>query len=222
MSPRLSDVWARLDVARKWILFSAALVALSTVMPWYADLDAFGAGDLFLGLTGPLFLVGLLMLGSAVFTLAWILLPLFDKRLPRLPFSEGTMYLFLGFQDLVLLLIANSVFFHPKFGVNITLKETGFGMIVAFVGVALYLWSSYRLYKRAGRPVTSFEELEEPKEQAREPVMRPQPSLQRPMERPLQRPLTNNASPYLRREPNERKVETEEDRPGPQPLRMDL
>lgn len=210
MSPRsFSSVWAKLDVTRKWIVFSTALVALSTVMPWYQDVDAFHAGERYLGLTGPLFLVGLLMLGSAVFTMAWILLPLFDKRLPRLPFNEGAMFVFLGFQDLVLLLIANSVFFHPKFGVNITLKGTGFGMIVAFIGVFLMIWSSYRLYKRAGRPATHFEEISE---SAHEPLVRPQPS--------LQRPLNSNTSPYLRREPLERKAE--EDRPGPQPLRMDL
>lgn len=209
MSPRsLSSLWTRLDVTRKWILFSCVLIALSTVLPWYADLDSFGAGDFYLGLTGPLFLVGLLILGSAVFTLSWILLPLFGKRLPTLPLNEATMYVFLAFQDLILLLIANSIFFHPKFGVNITLKETGFGMILAFIGVLLLLWSSIRLWKR-----TSRREMEHHETPAASPRLDTAPAY-RPTERFL------GASP-IRREPIERSPQ-EEDRPGPQPLRMDL
>ena len=115
-SRRLKTSLSRLDVTRKWILISSVILALSAILPWYEDLDAFGAGDLYLGITGPLFLVGLMVLASAVFIGSWILLPLRGKRLPDIPVKEGALYTFLGIQNLLLLLVANSVFFHPKFG----------------------------------------------------------------------------------------------------------
>jgi hypothetical protein len=145
---RLNSAISRLDTTRKLILISTVLVGISAVLPWYEDLDAFGAGDLYLGVTGPLFLVGLMVLASAAFVSYWVLAPTLGRRLPALPIKEGALFAFLGIQDLVLLLVANSVFFHPKFGVNITLKNTKFGMIIAAAGVLLLIWSGYRLYKQ--------------------------------------------------------------------------
>lgn len=216
-SRRIQNSLARLDVTRKWILLGCVAIALSTVLPWYADLDAFGAGDLYLGLTGPLFLVGLMVFASAVFIGTWILLPAFGKRLPTLPVKEGALFVLLGFQDLLLLLIANSVFFHPKFGVNITLKETGFGMILAFAGVLLTLWSSYRLFRRGDRRAEILDQ-----EEGQEPFLRaPEPAHRPMMDRPPSYARPSTGMPMTgRREPLERPHP--DDRPAPQPLRMDL
>jgi len=209
-SRRLKTSLSRMDVTRKWILLSCAILALSTLLPWYEDLDAFGAGDLYLGITGPLFLVGLMVLVSAVFVGSWIVLPLKGKRLPELPVKEGALFAFLGVQDLVLLLVANSVFFHPKFGVNITLKDTKFGMIMAFVGVILMIWSGYQLYRAERRPI---------REANREPLVKmpESPSDHRPIGVP---PVSETEqSPLPRKEPIER---SSDDKTDPQPLRMDL
>lgn len=209
-----------MDVTRKWLFASAVILALSTVMPWYKDLDAFGAGDLYLGVTGPLFLIGLMVLASAILVGAWIVLPTTGRRLPSLPVKEGAFYTFLGVQDLLLLLVANSVFFHPKFGVNITLKSTEFGMIAAFAGVLLMIWSGYRLYRkeaRRGIPQEGrLEKLVDMPETSqhrdlghspREPQAPREPVAAQPEEQPV------------RREPVER---SPEDKSDPQPLRMDL
>src|SRR3989339_780501 len=110
---RFKIALSSLEVTRKWVLLSSAVIAVSSFLPWYKDLDAFGAGDLYLGVSGPLFLVGLMVLATSLLIGAWVLLPALGKRLPRFPFKEGEMFMFLGVQDLVLLLIANSVFFHP-------------------------------------------------------------------------------------------------------------
>ena len=144
---RLNSAISRLETTQKWILFSAALIGLSTVLPWYEDVDAFGAGDTFLGITGPLFLVGLMLLVSASMIAYRILAPSMGKRVPSLPIKEGALFAFLGVQDLLLLLVANSVFFHPKFGVNILLKNTKFGMVMAAIGVLMLIWSGIRLYR---------------------------------------------------------------------------
>ncbi|MBT7483667.1 hypothetical protein HN748_00680 [Candidatus Peregrinibacteria bacterium] len=213
-SRRLKTSLSRLDVTRKWILISSAILALSAILPWYEDLDAFGAGDLYLGITGPLFLVGLMVLASAVFIGSWILLPLRGKRLPDIPVKEGALYTFLGIQNLLLLLVANSVFFHPKFGVNITLKDTRFGMILAFVGVIAIIWSGYQLYRKERRPA---------REGRMEPLVK-MPETQsdhRPIETPTHEPKSEREEqPTLpRKEPIERSMD---DKTDPQPLRMDL
>lgn len=204
---RLKSSFKRLDMTRKWILFSAALLALSAVMPWYEDLDAFGSGDLYLGVTGPLFLIGLMILASSIFVGAWILLPNMGKRLPSLPVKDGALYAFLGVQDLLLLLVANSVFFHPKFGVNITLKDTKFGMIAAFIGVVVMIWSGYQLYRKENR-------------RSVHPEGRIEPLVQVPETQSEHRPLAPDTDEKpIRREPVEHSSEESSD---PQPLRMDL
>lgn len=145
---RFQSVISRLDVTRKWLLGSAVVVGISTLLPWYEDLDSFGTGALYLGVTGPLFLVGLMVLASAVITGYWLMAPALGRRLPSFPIKEGALFVILGVQDLLLLLVANSVFFHPKFGVNILLKNTKFGMILGVVGVVMMIWSGYRIYRQ--------------------------------------------------------------------------
>ncbi|MDP2624905.1 MAG: hypothetical protein Q8P27_01840 [Candidatus Peregrinibacteria bacterium] len=215
MNPRrLKTSIARLDVTRKWVLLGSMIIALSTFLPWYRDEDIFAAGDQYLGVTGPLFLVGLMVLGSALFVGAWIVLPAMGKRLPRLPIKESALFVFLGLQDLVLLMIANSVFFHPKFGVNIQLKSTGFGMIIAFAGVILMIWSSYRLYKREYRRYAAVEE-------KHEPLIKMPENEHRPMDREsaIVNRVRTGTTRSVRHEPLEHGSGQGEES---QPLRMDL
>lgn len=229
---RFKIALSSLEVTRKWVFLSSAVIAVSSFLPWYKDLDAFGAGDLYLGVSGPLFLVGLMVLATSLLIGAWILLPALGKRLPRFHFKEGEVFMFLGVQDLVLLLIANSVFFHPKFGVNITLKETGFGMIVAFIGVFLLLWSGYNLYRkekhnaipregRAPEPLIKFPEqkpeIRLQQERPTGPYLGNSPITSRPgVNRP---PLHYREAPKPTVAPRET---SSTESSGPQPLRMDL
>jgi len=121
----------------KLILSSSLILTLSAFLPWYADLDSYRSGDQFLGVTGPTSFIGIfiVLFGAGSFFVA--LQNARGKRV-KLPFSAGILHIFLGAQSLLLLLIVNSIYFHPKFGVNITLKESRFGMIIA-VGAALVL-----------------------------------------------------------------------------------
>lgn len=231
----LNTAISRLDVNRKWLLFSVVLVAISVVLPWYEDVDAFGAGDLYLGITGPLFLVGLMVLAGALLVGYWILAPAMGKRVPSLPVKEGALFAFLGIQDLLLLLVANSVFFHPKFGVNITLKNTKFGMILAVIGSVLLAYSGYKLYRREAQ-----HNREIGPEGRLEPLIRmpkPEPMSERTPERThrgeslvehavkaTQKDISSMhqapSEPVLeRKEPIDR---SEEDDVKAQPLRMDL
>lgn len=192
----------KLDVTRKWVLLASVIVAISALLPWYEDLDAFGAGDLYLGITGPLFLIGLMIFASSVFVMSWIIMPTLGKRLPTLPIKESTLFTFLGIQDLLLLLVANSVFFHPKFGVNITLKDTRFGMIAAFIGVILLIWSGYQLYRRERKFSDRIESSD---------TLAKMPELHE-MHRPVRVAPADSVVSSLNKE----------EKSHPQPLRMDL
>ena len=211
---RVRNQFSRLDMTRKWLVGGALLTAISALMPWYEDLDAFGAGDLYLGVTGPLFLVGLMVLVSSLFVIAWIVLPLMDKKLPTLPVKEGALFAFLGVENLFLLMLANSVFFHPKFGVNITLKDTKFGMITVFIGVFVMIWSGYQLYRKEANP--SMNTI----------GSTPEPLIKMPRPEPKRYEAPSGGSSFppesrhtIRREPVER---SSDDRPPIQPLRLDL
>lgn len=243
---RLVPSIARLDVGRKWLLASALLVALGALLPWYEDVDAFGAGDLYLGVTGPLFLVGLMVFASAAVAAAWVILPALGKRLPALPIKEGALYSFLGVQNLVLLLVANSVFFHPKFGVNITLKNTQFGMILAAIGGVMLVLSGYQLYKKDQERTASIptEGRLEPliklapetppvREERKVPVERVEPAaysgsgMNRYTGRYPGRSAVDLAIDNVNREmgrmaPKEPVTERPVEKAAPQPLRMDL
>lgn len=219
----------RLDVTRKWLLLGSAVVALGSLLPWYADVDAFGAGDLYLGVTGPLFLVGLMVLASAVVTGVWVLFPALGKRLPSIPVKDGALYTFLGIQDLLLLLVANSVFFHPKFGVNITLKKTQFGMVLAGIGVLIMVWSGYQLYKKSTMAkIVGMNEaaIKDPEPLVKMPLPEREAQTHYGMTRGGQGPVDRAVSSLnkevgrtLRREPIERDPH---EKSAPQPLQMDL
>jgi hypothetical protein len=121
----------------------AVILALSTLMPWYADLDSYRIGDQFLGITGPGSFVGLAILVLSVFSLWLFSYHLLERHAPVLPVREAILHLFVSIESLFLLVIVNSIFFHPKFGVNITLKESRFGMTIAFVGAIVMLVGAY-------------------------------------------------------------------------------
>lgn len=127
----------------KLIGIGSFLLAISTVMPWYSDIDAYKIGDMFLGVTGPASFVGIVILMLSLGAFGVYITHLLERRQPKLPVKESIFNLFVGIESLFLLLLVNSIYFHPKFGVNITLKESGFGMVVAFTSAILLTFGGY-------------------------------------------------------------------------------
>jgi hypothetical protein len=144
----------KLPLSLKFVGIGAFLTLISVFLPWYEDLDSFNTGDKFIGLSGPLYLIGTLILAMAIGTAVLIGFRIFEKKLPKLPLEEAYAYILTGMMSLFLLLIASSIYFHSKFGVNITMKQMRFGMIVAFIGSALVALGGF--LKRKGKNV-SFE-----------------------------------------------------------------
>ena len=74
--------------------------------------------------------------------------------------KESMVYILSGVVSLSLLIIANSVYFHPEFGVNITSKEYGIGMMLALVGAVAVLIGGILQQRESGtsRFVKEFQE----------------------------------------------------------------
>jgi hypothetical protein len=138
MSPNSLKIRLKnLNIKKKIILIGSLLAIVSVVLPWYQDLDRFKTGDVFLGVTGPTYLAGVIILLSSILCATLIGLELAEKPKPKLPIKENTVYVMAASLSIFLLIIVNSVYFHPKFGINLVEKTMGFGMYVAIIGIAL-------------------------------------------------------------------------------------
>lgn len=140
---RLKETFLSLPKQLKFIGIGSLILAISTLLPWYADLDSYKIGDEFLGVTGPASFVGIVVLLMAGLSFMLFTYHVMGRRLPKLPVREGIVHLATAIESLFLLLVVNSIYFHPKFGVNITLKESRFGMIAAVLGSVLLLVGAY-------------------------------------------------------------------------------
>lgn len=136
MSESLKIRFKKLPANKKVILISSFLAVISLFMPWYSDVDQFKTGDSFLGITGPLYMAGLLILILNVASLGIVAMELFEKPEPKLPISTKQFHILGASISTVLLVLMLSVYFHPKFGINLTNKSAELGMILGFIGMA--------------------------------------------------------------------------------------
>ena len=61
---KAQSVFAKLSQAEKVVTIGAILTIVSLFLPWYRDLDAWQKGEVFLGVTGPLSMIGLVILAG--------------------------------------------------------------------------------------------------------------------------------------------------------------
>lgn len=131
---RIQDKFNNLPTHQKFIGIGALIAIISSFLTWYKDIDAFDRGGAYLGITGPLYLIGYVIICLSAFSLGLTILHLLERKIPSLPVKESIVYILSGATSLFLLIIANSIYFHPQFGLNITSKEYGIGMMLAFIG----------------------------------------------------------------------------------------
>jgi len=129
----------KLSLGKKMVLIGSLVSFVGVFLPWYQDIDRFNTGDTFLGITGPLYLAGLIVLFASGISLMFIGFNLSNKPLPKLPLSEKHFYVFASALSLLMLVLTSSVYSHNRFGMNITDKNIGIGMIMAFAGVAFWM-----------------------------------------------------------------------------------
>lgn len=157
-SKRIDQIFKELPLHSKLLAIGSLILALSVFLPWYSDLDSFKTGFTYLGITGPLYLAGFTVLGLALANLVFLSFSVFGFKPKSLKVKNNTVFLFSGLASLYMLLVVNSVYFHNQFGVNITLKESQFGIFVAFLGMVLTVTGGYLATRDKGAAVKAFEE----------------------------------------------------------------
>jgi hypothetical protein len=137
-----------LSIQRKFVLIGFGITFLSVFFPWYSDIDKYNGGDVFLGITGPLYLVGLIVLLTSAASFGIIILKLLDKPMIKLPVKEHYFFLFSSSLNIFMMIFSLSVFFHSKFGYSLLDKNVGIGMIFGFVGSGLIILGSFLEIKK--------------------------------------------------------------------------
>lgn len=121
---------------------------IGAFLPWYQDIDKFKTGDMFLGITGPMYLAGLIILASGASCALIAGIKLFRKSEVKLPLSEIQIYASASALSVLMLVLALSVYFHPKFGINLTEKNIGIGVIFSFIGTGLTVLGAFAGIKK--------------------------------------------------------------------------
>ncbi len=159
LTQRVKQGFLRLPLMKKAILVSSAGLMLSTVMPWYDQRNSFGIGDTYLGIQGPLFVIGALVLVCGAVSFFNILFPLMGRGFFNLKKRGGSTSLFLGAQSFVFLLISNTIFYNPDFGSAVSSKTTRFGMVLAFVSIGTMIVSGWLIRRKEGDDENDIEDI---------------------------------------------------------------
>ncbi len=163
-NPRLAQIIAKLPFERKLVGIGSILMVVSLFFPWYQDIDSFHTGDTFTGLTGPLYFAGFTFLVLASISILMMVMDYLDRQIPIFKMKTSKFHLWTGVFSFYMLFLIGSVYFHPAFGVNITLKQSGFGMFTAYAAAALMTIGGY-MEGRGKAAIKAFE-----KETREEPV----------------------------------------------------
>jgi len=164
-NPRITQIITELPFEKKMVGIGSFLMILSLFFPWYQDLDSFRTGDTFTGLTGPMYLAGFSFLIISSASILVMVMDYLNKQVPLFKIKPTKLHLWSGIFSFYMLFLVGSVYFHPAFGVNITMKQSGFGMFIAYAAAALLTTGGY-LEGRGKAAVKEFEkETREPEAQ---------------------------------------------------------
>jgi hypothetical protein len=156
------NIWTKLSSSQKLNIIGSALLLISLFLNWYSDKDIFRSGDTYSALSGPLYLVGFSMLvlavGNIVLSLSRFLRVPVWKNWPES--RVGKWQIAGGFSAMYMLLVINSVYFHPQFGLNILNKKSEIGVMMAMVATVMICiggYLGYRLKLEKGEEIETTE-----------------------------------------------------------------
>ncbi len=139
---RIKQLILDLPFEQKILGAGAVLMFMSLFMPWYQDIDMFKTGDMFLGISGPIYFAGYTIMLVTLLDLFLIVSGALNVKLP-MNVRPSAVYLASGILFFYLLFLVNSVYFHQKFGINLLNKESPFGMFIAFIAASLVTIGGY-------------------------------------------------------------------------------
>jgi hypothetical protein len=161
MRKLLKNIWAKLSSSQKMNLIGSGLLVLSLFLNWFSDKDVFRSGDIYTGMNGPLYLVGMTLLAlaavNAVMTLMMAMKVSFMKGVGEVKLGQWQMNF--GFFAMYLLVLTNSVYFSPMFGLNILNKKSEIGTMVALAAMVMICVGGYLAYRRKFETVGAAESL---------------------------------------------------------------
>lgn len=140
---KLKDRLKELPLAYKFVGFGSVLGVVSVFLPWYLDVDKFNSGYQFLGITGPLYLIGGTLLVSFGLSATLVASRMFHKNLISLPIKEYTFNIGNAVASFYLIFIAYSIYFHPQFGLHIVDKQPRFGLLAALIACVITGYGGY-------------------------------------------------------------------------------
>lgn len=150
MKAALKNIWAKLSSSQKMNLIGSGLLIFSLFLNWFSDKDVFRSGDVYSGLNGPLYLVGLtllvLALGNVAVTLMMAAKAPFLKNLGTI--KLGRWQMMFSFGAMYLLVLTNSVYFSPLFGLNILNKKSEIGTMVALAAIVMICIGGYLAFRK--------------------------------------------------------------------------
>lgn len=131
-------------------MFGSLFLMISLFLNWFSDKDVFRSGDTYTAINGPLYFVGLSILLMAAFNLALVVMAAMRIRLVTKMSvgSQGKLQMLAGFASMYLLVVINSVYFHPQFGLNILEKKSEIGVMVALASTVLICVGGYLCYRQ--------------------------------------------------------------------------
>jgi hypothetical protein len=144
------NIWRKLSSGQKLTMLGSLLLMLSLFLNWFSDKDVFRSGDTYSALGGPLYLAGLTMLLLAAVNIGLLILSaLRQKRVVDMGESrQGKIQMIAGFASMYLLMLINSVFFHPRFGLNILEKKPEIGVMLALAATVMICCGGYLSYRK--------------------------------------------------------------------------
>jgi|GEM_PF-5620256 len=178
---KAQSVFAKLSQAEKVVTIGAILTIVSLFLPWYRDLDAWQKGEVFLGVTGPLSMIGLVILAGTGAVLVQMIGRALHKEVKLLKKIKN-LTTYVAAENVLLFIVATSIYLDPKFGVNLTLKETSFGLFLCLVGSAIMWFGHYMKNHEPEKPeLNVFEEVEKNIDRMHKDIMQEHQEIQEEM-----------------------------------------
>ncbi len=129
----------KLPIVSKLVIVGSFVSIVGVFLPWYNDVDKYGIGGIFSGISGPLYLAGTIVLLSGIASFSMIAYRIFDKPIPKIPLKENQFYAFSSSVSLTMLVLSISVFFHSGFGVSLIDKNLGIGVYLGLFGSGIVM-----------------------------------------------------------------------------------
>ena len=144
------NIWSKLSSDQKLNIIGSTLLVISLFANWFSDKDVFRSGDTFSGLNGPLYLIGYSMLilatGNLLLSLAQAIKFPIIKNISKS--NTGKLQMAIGFGTMYLLVLINSVYFHPQFGLNVLSKKSEAGVLLALIASVMICVGGYLAYRQ--------------------------------------------------------------------------